>query len=82
MTHRTEANPPTPVERATQDVLESIIPNARHFHREHALAELQQIDEPGFRRILALYFFNKSLGDWCHDLGIPDATHPPERNEK
>ena len=79
MTNRTEGNPPTAVERATQDVIESINSNARHFHHEHAVQIHQHIDEASFRRILALYFHNKSLADWCHDLGIPDATDPSDK---
>jgi hypothetical protein len=81
MTKRTEANPPTPVELATADVVETIAHNAHHFHQEHAVQPRQHIDEKAFRRIIALYFFHKSLADWCHDLGIPDATDPTDRQE-
>jgi hypothetical protein len=79
MTHRTEANPPTPIERAIADILESIGRNAAHFQREHNVAKLQGIPEPEFRRILALYFHDKSLAEWCRDLGIPDATDPEDK---
>ena len=79
MTHRTEANEPLPVELATSDVLESIGHNARTFHRQHKVLEAQRIDEEGFKRILALYLYNKSLAEWCRDLHIPDATDPLDK---
>jgi hypothetical protein len=83
MTHRTDTNPPTAIERATTDTLESIKHNARHFHREHNLANPttgSPCTPEAFLRILALYLHDKSLADWCHDLGIPDATDHQDRN--
>jgi hypothetical protein len=72
MTQRTESAPPTPIERATQDTVESIRHNAAHFYREHNVASQHGTTEEGFRRILAGYFENKSFTDWCRDLGVTD----------
>jgi len=76
MTSRTEANQPTPIERATRDVAQSIAHNAHHFYREHRVDLQHGTTEPEFKRILALYFHDRSLADWSQDLGIPDATDP------
>jgi hypothetical protein len=82
MTHRTEAPTPSPIERATADVLESIRHNAIHFHRERGLANPAKgfsFTEADFLRVLALYFHDKTLAEWCRDLGIPDATDPDDK---
>ena len=76
MTTRTEANPPTPIERATIDVVRSIDAHARLAYKEENVLSQRGTTEQEFRRILALYFHDKSLADWCHDLGIPN---PEER---
>jgi len=76
MTHRTEANPPTPIEQATFDVLQSLSVAIIQAHKARNVESLQRMTEPQFRRILALYFHDKSIADWCRDLGIPDATDP------
>jgi hypothetical protein len=78
VTHRTEANPPSPIEIATRDVLESIKNTATLYYSEHGVGAKQGATLPQFLRIVALYFHDKSLADWCHDLGIPDATDPKE----
>ena len=78
MTHRTDTNPPTRIETATAATLNAMCDAAALNYREHGL-EIQRIDEPGFRRILALYFHHKTLADWCRDLGIPDATDPADK---
>jgi hypothetical protein len=82
MTHRTDANPPTAIEKATTDTVESIRHNAHHFHHEHNLANPAKgfaCTEEAFLRILALYLHDKSLADWANDLGIPDPSDPSER---
>lgn len=79
MTHRTESNPPTPIECATNDVVQAIRNNALHFHREYAVLPEQHIDERAFLKILALYLHDRTLQDWCKDLGIPEALDPANK---
>jgi len=79
MTHRTEHAQPTPVEIATREVLQSIPNIARSYFIEHQIAARQRIPEKEFLRILALYFEQKTLADWCHDFGIPDASDPSDK---
>jgi hypothetical protein len=82
MTHRTEAPKPTPIEQATQDVLAHIRVNAAQAHQARNLnnpAKGFSFTQGEFLRILALYFHDKSLADWCRDLGIPDASDPRDK---
>jgi hypothetical protein len=79
VTARTEANPPTPVELAAAAVTESMNAAATAHYAQHQVGLLQHIPEQAFRRILALYFHDKSLADWCRDLHIPDATDPHDK---
>jgi len=78
MTHRTEHHQPTPVENATRDVLAVLSAAITAQHQHHGIARMN-IPEKEFRRILALYFHNKSIADWCHDLSIADATDPDDK---
>jgi hypothetical protein len=79
MTHRTETNPPTRIERATADTVASIRHNARHFYDEYNVATQHHTTPNEFLRILALYLHDKTLAEWCRDLGIPDATNPADK---
>lgn len=79
MTARAELVPPTPCEEACEELVSRIRHFAIEAHREHRVAEEQQISRESFLRIVALYFENKSLADWCRDLGILDATDPSEK---
>jgi hypothetical protein len=82
VTKRTEANLPTPIEIATRNVLESIRHNAQHFYRENEVRRHHETTEIEFLRILALYFHDKSIADWCNDLDIPDATDPADHAQR
>ena len=79
MTQRTEANKPTPVEVATAEVLRDL---GRAIHDAHARNRLDlptrgfAYTEPEFRRMLALYFFDKPLADWAEALAIADPSDP------
>jgi len=79
MTQRTEGNPPTPIETATEKVLNALSATITKEHKAHGLEHNQRTSEKDFRRILALYFHDKTLQDWCRDLGIQDATDPAHK---
>jgi hypothetical protein len=79
MTHRTESSPPTPIEQATATLLQELSANISQAMLRFDIHRTQHIDEKSFRRILALCFHDKSLADWCRDLGIPDATDPADK---
>jgi hypothetical protein len=44
-----------------------------HFRGERVSGQ-HGTTEREFRRILALYFHDKSISDWCANLGIPDLS--------
>jgi len=79
VTLRTEHQQATPVEIATQEVLSTVSAAITVMHSQNKLTERQHITEKEFRRILALYFEQKTLADWCHDFEIPDATDPHDK---
>ena len=79
MTHRTEGSKQTPIEQATMDTVLSIGQNAVHFYREYQVERQNNMTRGQFLRILALYLHDKSLTDWCLDLGIPDAADPSDK---
>jgi len=69
MTQRTENREATPAEIAAADIVSKIsalISDAYHKHRVRD----QLGKEETFRAIMAGYFENKSMRDWCRDLGI------------
>jgi hypothetical protein len=76
MTNRTEAYQPTAIEMATQRTLEMLTQAVTVTYKTQRVEQQQGTTEAEFRRILALYFFDKTIADWCHDLGIQDATDP------
>lgn len=79
MTHRTEANQPTPVEVATAEVMRDL---SRSISEAYARNRLDKpthgfaYTEQEFRRMLALYLFDKPLADWAALLGIHDPSDP------
>jgi hypothetical protein len=73
VTHRTDSNQASPIELATQDVLTILSASIRQQYTAHQVDRQHGTTEAEFRRILALYFHDKSLADWCHDLGIQDV---------
>jgi hypothetical protein len=82
MTPRTEASQPAPVEIATQEVLRDL---SRAITEAHARNRLDQKTGSGFaytelefRRMLALYLYDKPIADWADVLGIPDPSDPHE----
>lgn len=77
MTHRTELNPPTPIELATEIVVRNIEATATTAHANGEVGKHFTLAQ--FKRILALYFADKSVADWCRDLGIPDASDTEKR---
>ncbi len=79
MTHRTEANQPTPIEQATEDILRMLSAAISRCHEVKRVAQRQGVSEPQFRRLLALYFHDKTIADWCRDFGIEDATDPSDK---
>jgi hypothetical protein len=82
MTHRTEANPPTPIELATSDVVRLMEASVHTAFLSYHLDKPNKgftYTEPEFRRMLALYFHGKSIAEWCRDLHIPDATDPTDK---
>ena len=72
MTHRTE-HQQTPIEQATRQVTDnlsrSITAAFVTFHPTKTETE--------FRQIIAGYFENKSLRDWCETLQIQKPEHAP-----
>ena len=81
MTHRTELNPQTPIENATNRVIKELNDTITSAYIAFHINSQHQTSETEYRRILALYFHDKSLMDWCHDLGIQDATDPADTAE-
>jgi hypothetical protein len=79
MTHRTEMNQPTPIENATRGILLDLSDMLHEHYSMSGVGAIQHIPEDEFRRIIALYFYNKSISDWCQDLHVQDATDPTER---
>lgn len=80
MTTRTDTNPATAIEIATENVVHSIRHAATLYYAENQVARHHATTEPQFLRVLALYFADKSIADWCRDLGIPDATESTRGN--
>jgi hypothetical protein len=79
MTNRTEANPPTTVEIATaevMDLLSSAITTAHQKHNLNHAARGISFTEAEFRKIIALYLHDKSIGEWASNLGIPNPEKP------
>ncbi len=79
MTHRTEVHQPTPIEIATKATLDQLRPNAEKAYELCGVARQHGTTLSEFKRIFVLYLHDKSLADWCHDLGIEDATHPNDK---
>jgi hypothetical protein len=65
MTNRTE-HEYSPIEKATHDVLAEFDQAVRDAYRRHKPA----IPEKEFRRILTLYFHDKSMSEWADLLGV------------
>jgi hypothetical protein len=82
VTHRTEANPPTRIEKATMDTVTKLSQDISVSYHTNRVQEQHGTTEPEFRRILALYFHDKSIADWCRDLGIQDATDPADHAQR
>jgi hypothetical protein len=82
MTHRTELNVPTRIEVATRQILQDLTEAVHQRYAVCGVGAAHRMQEDEFRRIIAFFFFNKSLTDWCHDLSIVDATDPTERSAR
>ena len=65
---------PTRVERATEAVLLQLSAAIRASFISYGVSQQQGMNEDAFRRVLALYFTDRTLAEWCTILGIADAT--------
>jgi hypothetical protein len=81
LTTRMEANQPTPIENATMKILRELDSAITLHYRGERVSGKHGTTEREFRRILALYFHDKSISDWCASLGIPDISDPADRRK-
>jgi hypothetical protein len=65
LSHQTENPPKSAIERATEAVMSRLNFAVAEEADKHGL------HNPEFRRILAGYFENQSMRDWCAHLHIP-----------
>ena len=82
MTILTEGTDITPLERATEAVTTGLSDLITISHIEHKLAAPRNgvaFTEQQFRRLLALYFHDRTVQQWCQILGIPDASDPEDK---
>ncbi len=79
MTERTDSNSMTPIEKATVRVLQELSKTVSMAYIAFEVGRQHGTTEPEFRRIIALYFHDKTITDWCHDLAIADATDPADK---
>jgi hypothetical protein len=84
MTERSEGDHPTTLELATQTIVRGISDLISTAHARHNLKDAASglsFTETEFRRIIVLYLPDKTLSDWCRDLGIDNpegSSHRPE----
>jgi hypothetical protein len=81
LTTRMEANQPTPIENATLKILRELDSAITLHCRGERVSGQHGTTEREFRRILALYFHDKSISDWGASLGIPDISDPADRRK-
>lgn len=80
MTQRTESNPPSKIELATQEVVWAISAAVTVAYQRHKVSEQNNTSEKNFRQVIAGYFYNKTIEDWCRDLGI--EVSPGDRHTR
>jgi hypothetical protein len=78
MTERSEGDHPTTLELATGTIVRGISDLISTAHQRHNLKHAESglsFSELEFRRIILLYLYDKTLADWCRDLGVenPEA---------
>jgi hypothetical protein len=74
-----EANQATRIENATMKILRELDSAITLHSRGERVSGQHGTTEREFRRILALYFHDKSISDWCANFGIPDINDPADR---
>jgi hypothetical protein len=68
----------SPIEQATQDVLQDLNSAITHEYKAHKLP----LPEIEFRRIIIGYLFCKPEGDWYRDLGLQVPAYLRRSEEK
>lgn len=69
----------TPIEKASERVLQELSKIVTMAYVAFEVRRQHGTTEHEFRRILVLYFHDKTIADWSHDLAIEDATDPHDK---
>jgi len=64
---------PSPVETAISQLTNVLIPNAvADVFERHGVQKQITVDQ--FKRLIVLYFHEKTLREWCEAVGVPASA--------